>query len=361
MEDNRHLADDRISIKGLFLRIADWIMYLWNHWKLILIGTTVIAGLYITYHLVRSAKYTAGTTFVLEVGGAEGGQISSLASAVGLSIGGFSSESELFSGENILELYRSYRMLKKTFLTKREFEGETTRLITRYAEQQRLLKKWQRKKGLQDFTFEVPVAEMRVAHDSLLMEVVEDFREKNMIAEKVSRRLSILRVSVTSKDQLFAKAFNEEIVLNVNEFYKETKTKKTFSNLKVLQFQADSVRKALDDALLKFGQVTEGIPNPNPVLATNLVNYQKLKIDIETTTAVYEEVLRQLEVAKITHLENIPLIQIVDYPILPLPDDKPSTLKMVVLAFFLGGFLVVAFLIGKRAYHLIMTGSGDES
>ena len=356
------MNDERISIKGLFLRVGDWVLYLWSQWKVILIATVIIASLYITYQIIRSAKYTAATTFVLEAGGAEGGQISSLASAVGLSLGNIGGgESELFSAENILELYRSYRMLKKTFLTNREIDGETKRLITRYAEQQKLLQRWQKEEGLSNFSFEVPKEEMSVKHDSLLMEVVEDFREKNLAAEKVSRRMSILKVSITSKDQLFAKAFNEEIVRNVNEFYKETKTKKTSANLKILEFQADSVRKALDDALLKFGEATEGIPNPNPVLATNLVNYQKLKIDIETTTAVYEEVLRQLEVAKITHLENIPLIQIVDYPILPLEDDKPSNLKMIVIAFFLGGVLVVAFLLARRVFNMIMKGSDSES
>ena len=40
------------------------------------------------------------------------------------------------------------------------------------------------------------------------------------------------------------KAFNDNIVKNVNDFYIQTKTKIEFQNVQILQHQTDSVRNA---------------------------------------------------------------------------------------------------------------------
>ncbi|MEM9324887.1 MAG: exopolysaccharide biosynthesis protein [Bacteroidota bacterium] len=348
------IDDERISIKEALLRVLDWIRYLFSKWLIIIIGAIVFGSLFATIKLLKTPAFTARTTFVLESGSNSASSVSTIASAVGIPLSNLGGENELFDSDHILELYKSYRMLKMTFLSYKEIEGESTRLITRFLQGNGVLEDWNKEKGLEDFTFEIPEVDMGIVHDSLLMVVAEGFRKGSMIVEKPDRRLSILQVLIVSEDQLFAKAFNEEIVKNVNAFYLETKTKKTAANLSVLQRQADSVRQALESTLLRFGKATEERPNPNPVLATNLVNYQKLKIDIETTTVVYEEVMRQLEIAKITHMESIPLIQIIDSPILPLENNKDSLLKAIVVGLFIGGVLMVVFFTGRRIYRALL-------
>ncbi len=351
--EKNHSEDQGISIKEVILRVGELIRYLFGMWKPIVLGSLVIAGLNIAYELLTPKKYTAITTFVIQ-SDSQSGSVSSLASVVGINLNELGSENELFSTDNIPELYRSYRMLKKTFLAEKSIEGEQKRLITRYVEKKKLLKSWQKKEHLADFTFEIPEQEMTSVHDSLMMVVLEDFKEKQLSAEKLSRKLSILKVSIVDKDERFAKVFNEELVKNVNQFYLETKTKKTLEDLTILQEQADSVKETLDEALALYELSNKRTPNPNPLKSSAFTNSRKLQIDLEIASAVYEEVLKQLTVARIQHQKNTPLIQILDRPIFPLENDKSRFLILLIKSGLLGGFLMLAFFVGKRMYGAIM-------
>jgi uncharacterized protein involved in exopolysaccharide biosynthesis len=71
------------------------------------------------------------------------------------------------------------------------------------------------------------------------------------------------------------------------------------------------------------------------------VPIQKLTIDVQASAAVYEEIIKNLEVAKITHRNNTPLIQIIDEPMYPLDSDKDKLLKRIVFSIIFGGFLSV--------------------
>lgn len=354
-KDKKHIEEQGISIKEVILRIGELIKYLFSKWKPIVVGSLVIAGLNITLELVTAKKYLATTTFVVQ-SDSKSGSVSSLASIVGINLGDLGSENELFSIDNIPELYRSYRMLKKTFLTEKTIDGENKRLITRYIEKKKLLRRWQKEEELADFSFEIPVEQMTQVHDSLMMVVLEDFKEKQLSAEKLSRKLSILKVSIVDKDEKFAKIFNEELVKNVNRFFLETKTKKTLEDLNILEKQADSVKETLDSALALYELSNKRTPNPNPLKSSAFTNSRKFQIDLEIAAAVYEEVLKQLAVARIQHQKNTPLIQILDRPIYPLENDKSKFLILLIKSGLLGGFLMLAFFVGKRMYESIMNG-----
>lgn len=348
-----HIEEQGISIKEVILRVGELIRFLFSKWKPIVLGSLIIAGINIAYELLTPKQYTAITTFVIQADG-KSSSVSSLASVVGINLNELGSENELFSADNIPELYRSYRMLKKTFLAEKTIEGETKRLITRFIEKKKLLKAWQKKDHLADFTFEISKEQMTSVHDSLLMVVLKDFKEKQMSAEKLSRKLSILKVSVVDKDEPFAKLFNEELVKNVNQFYLETKTKKTKDDLNILEKQADSVKNTLDQALALFELSNKRTPNPNPLRSSAFTNSRKLQIDLEIAASVYEEVLKQLAIARIQHQKNTPLIQILDRPIFPLENDKSRFLILLIKSGLLGGFLMLAFFVGHRMYGSIM-------
>ena len=282
------------------------------------------------------------------------GQLSSLASLAGVNVGSLGGESSLFQLDNITELYMSYTMMKKTLLTKRESANGVERLITWYGRESKLNKKWTNL----GVDFEISESNMVVRHDSILKEVIKEVRKRNLSVSKPSRKLSILSVAYTSKDQMFAKEFNEVLVQHVNEFYTKAKTKKTGENLRVLAFQADSVKRVLDQSLNKLAQFDEGNPNLNPVKSLALVPRQKIMIDVQASSAVYEEIVKNLEIAKIAHRNNMPLIQVIDRPILPLEDDHMKWYKALVIGLLVGGLLMVGYFTLMRIYASVMQQEG---
>jgi uncharacterized protein involved in exopolysaccharide biosynthesis len=62
------------------------------------------------------------------------------------------------------------------------------------------------------------------------------------------------------------------------------------------------------------------------------------------------ELVKNLELSKITLLNKTPIINIIDEPILPLEEDKISKIVAGILGGFLGGFLSVCFFIFRKLF-----------
>ena len=121
-----------------------------------------------------------------------------------------------------------------------------------------------------------------------------------------------------------------------------------------MKSQADSTRIVLDRSLDQLAKISELQPNPNPLYYTNQVPFQKLQIDIEAAAAVYEEIVKNLEMAKITHRNKKPLIQIIDEPIKPLSIDKDKPLKLIAISGLIGGLFNLLFFIFKYVWKKLM-------
>src|SRR5690606_8909983 len=121
-------------------------------------------------------------------------------------------------------------------------------LIDRFIEFEKIDKRWASKVDIAGMDFSIPSEDFTVSQDSVVKEVAKLIRENQLSVAKPDRKLTIINVSISSEDEAYAKVFNERLVENVNEFYRETKTKKTSENLAILQSQADSVRKILDES-----------------------------------------------------------------------------------------------------------------
>jgi len=69
---------------------------------------------------------------------------------------------------------------------------------------------------------------------------------------------------------------------------------------------------------------------------------------------VYEEIVKNLEMAKITHRNKKPLIQIIDEPVRPLSIDKDRPLKLIAKSGLIGGLFMLLFFIFKYVWGKLM-------
>ncbi|SMD42141.1 Uncharacterized protein involved in exopolysaccharide biosynthesis [Aquiflexum balticum DSM 16537] len=350
MEGKQHILDDKITFREIIQRFREWIYFFIGKWKTLLIALIIGIALGALVSILKKPIYHAETTFVLEESDMEGiGQMSGLASLLGINIGSIGSSSGIFQGDNIMELYKSDNMLGKTLLS--PFNAESL-LIDRYIEFNKLSMKWKNKVDLDQMDFSISRERFSVSQDSVVKEISKLIREKQLSVEKPNRKLSIIQVNINSKDEAFAKSFNESLVANVNSFYFETKTKKTAENLRILQMQSDSVRAVLDENLVEFAGMTDNIPFPNPLLQTATVEGRKKQIDIQASSAVYAEITKNLEIAKVNHRNNSPLIQIIDGPRFPLKMTKIKLLKGMVFGGAILILLAIVFLYFKELYRI---------
>jgi hypothetical protein len=349
MSGNSHFSPPQFTLKEVVQNLIDWVKFFRSQWKPLILSLIIGAGLGAGYSQLKDPVFHAETSFVLEEEGMGGiGQMSGIASLLGVNLGGMGGTNGLFQGDNIMELYRSDRMLEETLLS--PFDNKKL-LVDRFIEFEELEKKWASSIDLSTLKFSASKENHGVKQDSVLKEIAKIIREKQLVVVKPDRKLSIIQVNVSSKDEGFAKLFNETLVSKVNTFYLETKTKKTGENLRILQIQADSVRAILDQSLGTLAAEQDRIPNANPLLSAATVNGRRKQVDVQTSAAVFQEIVKNLEMAKISHRINTPLIQLIDSPRLPLKRTEIRLVKGSVYGAFILGVLALSILYLRRLYQ----------
>lgn len=359
IKESNQNNDKEITLKEIILKIRGLYQYLLTRWRLILLFVICGGILGSVYSYFKKPVYTAVTTFVLEEGEKSGGlgQYAGIASMVGLDLGG--GGGGIFQGDNILELYKSRTMIEKTLLTEITYGNKKQLLVDLYIDFNELKKTWENNKELYNLHFNVnnssSGANIRSRlQDSILGNIIKDINKNYLVVSKPDKKLSIINVKVNAENENFAKEFDEEIVKNVNDFYIQTKTKKSLANVAIMQSKTDSVRRVMNSAIYVGAAAVDATPNLNVTRQVQRnAPVQRSQFNIETNKAVLAELIKNLELSKITLSKETPLIQVVDHPINPLEVDKLSLKKGFAYGAFLVGFLTVLILIIRRLFSQI--------
>jgi|SRR5690606_39200881 len=351
--------DQDISVKDIILDIQAWFAYLWSKWRILLLAGIVGGALGLTYAFLKKPQYTAITTFVLEGGESRTGlsQYAGMAAMIGIDFGG--GGGGLFQGGNILELYKSRTMLAQTLLSK-TYPDSNELLIDRFVTFNGFKEKWKDNPILAKLDFrrnpgELDGQSLRI-RDSVLTKFTKYISTELLSVGKPDKKLSIIKVEVVSPDEVFSKAFNESLVKRVNDFYIQTKTKKSASNITVLQNKVDSIRAKMSGAIYSAAKASDVTPNLNPTRQVQrIAPVQEAQFSAEANKAILSQLLQNLELAKMNLMQEQPLLQVVDQPVYPLPVERIGKTKGVLIGGFAFGFFALLFLFLRKIYQNIMT------
>lgn len=349
--------DDELSTKELIVSIQNWARYLWSKRLILIVAGLVGGALGLWYAFEKTPLYSATTTFVVESGDSKGGlrQFAGMAAIAGIDLGGGGG---LFQGDNIIELYKSRTMLSQTLLSKTHPDSNEL-LIERYINFNRLKEAWENEPVLSTLDFrkdheEYTRQDLRV-RDSVVTLFVNSISENALTVDKPDKNLSIIKVEVTTSDEVFSKSFNENLVRRVNDFYVQTKTRKSTNNIAILETKVDSVRAVMESAIYSAAKVSDATPNLNPTRQVQRIGpAQEAQFSAEANRAMLSQLLQNLEISKMALLQEEPLIQIIDQPVYPLKVDRLGKAKGIIIGGFIAGFLTVLGLIVLRWYRLIM-------
>jgi uncharacterized protein involved in exopolysaccharide biosynthesis len=116
-DQNIKSTNDEISIQEVVSKLKNWYKYLLTKWKLIVLAGVAGGLLGLSFSYFQKLTYTAECTFVLEEGEGGGslGDYAGLASMVGIDLGG--GGGGIFKGDNILQLYKSRKMIEEALLS----------------------------------------------------------------------------------------------------------------------------------------------------------------------------------------------------------------------------------------------------
>lgn len=301
--------------------------FIFRNWLLIII-VGVVAGIGgMVYSTFQKPEYKSHLSFALDDGDNGGGigNFLNLASQFGLNIGGGKA---MFAGDNILDIMKSRRMVETVFLSVDTFNNKPYSLIEYY-----LIITGIRKSNSKIKNIHFPAGQQRTTfsyqQDSLLYKTYLKFADKNIVADRPDRKLSIYEVSVSSPEEKFTKDFTDRLVSETNNFYTEIRTKKAKETLDILQKRVDAMKENLNSSITKKATVQD--VNINPAFTESQVPVQKQQANIQVYGAAYAEMFKNLELARFQYLNEIPLMQIIDAANYPMEKIKSGKLKMAVL------------------------------
>ena len=324
--DNNKFFEDEISMLEILQKIKLKFKKLLKYKKSILsfIFFSLILG-YI-YHYNIPVKYKAEINFVLDdekSGAASGAGL--VASQLGIDIGGGSSG--IFSGDNLIYLFKSKRILDKTLISRKKIGGKEISLADYY------LQNFYPTKYKKDIFNTAEIDKLSKDQTIIIRSIRSDILKDILKVTQIDKKISITTIEVISKNEFFSKIFCEQVANDVSNFYIETKSKKAKINKDILQKQVDSIKNELNRAIEGVAIENDKVYNFNPAYMINRTPSSKKNIDIQANAAILNQLVPNLEMAKISLRKETPLIQIIDYPILPLDKIKFS---LTIIEFIFG-------------------------
>ena len=287
----------------------------------------------------QDSRYKAELSFVVEdkQKSTPLSSVSGLASQFGFDF--FSSSNTTFSQANIMELLKSRGVISKTLLR----SNNKKLFIQNYISMYNLDSDWKNNKDLEGITFK---NQIDIKHDSIITMIWEKIIEDDISVEIKNDETDIIYLSFKSKEEKFAKLFSENLIDEMSSMYIEYQTKQSTNTIDFLQNRADSVFNELEKAEEEFARVKD--INQRIIKASGRLKELQLMRSVEVLSTMYLELIKNIEISKLTLLNQTPIIQVIDRPTLPLEDTKLSTFLVFFISFVLSFLISVFYFVFRK-------------
>jgi len=328
---------NEISLKELFIIGIDWARYLISKWIIICLVGVIGGSLGFAYAYSRKPMYTASLSFALEDDKGNNGLSGALglASQFGFDFG--ESGGGIFAGSNLIELFKSRRMVEQT-------------LLKPFIQNKNWREGWDKNPSLKGVQIlpSVDRTQFTRVQDSLMGVIFGEILSSSLDISQKDKKIEIITIEMKSGDENFAKYFTESLAKEVSDFYIFTKSQRARLNMDILERQSDSIRVELNNAITGVAVENDNIFGLNPALNARRAPSSKRQVDVQANLAILTELVKQTELAKVNLRNETPLIQIIDSPIFPLKKEKFGKIKGIIIGGILASFLIVLLLILRR-------------
>jgi hypothetical protein len=322
------------SLIGLF----KFLLRKW--WMFIIVG--IVGGLAgIWYAYKQEAKYICKATFsMLDSGGSMGGVLN-LAAEFGINIGG--SGKDVFAGDNIIVILSSRRIIEEVLLQSDTIGNKIISLADEYRSitksntlKQSLTKEIEFKPGSnrKEFSYK---------QDSVLFTIYDEIVKGRLLSRRPDKKLNFFEISFISPNERFSRLFVERLIEVTSSFYTTLRTQKSKATLDILEARVGAVRGSASAAIQSQAGIRDA--NINPAFALAGASVLNKQLDVTAYGRAYEELFKNLELARYQYLQDIPLFQVIDPPRLPLKNMKPGRLYSGIVFAIISCFVTLVLLV----------------
>jgi hypothetical protein len=324
--------------------------YLLKKWYFLVLA--VVVGAAYGYFSVRNVKptYTASIVFVLSTGEQRAGGVAGLASQLGFDA--TSGSDNIFSGDNIIELFKSRSLIGSALLSEVDSTIHTT-LLNYLAKLQ--FNAQYKKLG----PFNNNPKTYNKVQTGLYRNII-GYVGNSFLVFKKDKKLIFYNISATASDPNAAYYIAKAMLDETSRYFIDTKTKVAIETVALLKHEADSLGSVLNNTYSSTAAMIDRTYNLNPSISIQRSGSQFNQAKATAFSAAYAEVMRNLESSKMNLQKETPLYKIIDEPDLPIPPvqmDKLRHVIIITIAAFLSAFLL---LIAIHLYKSLSTTTNDN-
>jgi capsule polysaccharide export protein KpsE/RkpR len=196
------------------------------------------------------------------------------------------------------------------------------------------------------FPVTMPREKFSYLQDSVLFVMYEDITKGSLSLKRPDRKLNLYEVKMTTPDERFSKRFVEKLLAATSAYYSQLRTKRSKKTLDELEKMVVNMRSATKSAIQGRASIQDA--NVNPALAAQGAQLQQKQLDISAYGAAYSELFKNLELARYQYLQDVPLLEVIDYPNYPMKRLKSGRLLTGLTIAFVFGFLTIMGLLIRK-------------
>ncbi len=330
----------------LVLSLKDWIYYFLRKWWIILLVGVIggLSGIY--YASVDKTQYESRLTFSLEDNGGGLSSAFSLASEFGINLGG--NNKSVFSGDNIIEILNSRRIIERVLLSPDSLGTKKQTFANEMIELNELKKAFVKNPRLKNIIFPIGLPRQKFSYlqDSILFLLYEDIIKNRLTVQKPDKKLNVYEVKFKSLQERLSKVFVEKLVEETTMFYTELRSKRSLKTLDNLQSRVESLRGSLKSSINTRSATQDA--NLNPAFSKAQAPILNNEADIKVYGGAYAELYKNLELARYQYLNDIPLLQVIDEPNYPMKKIKLGKFKTGIIFGFVSVIFLILVFVGVR-------------
>ncbi|MBK7096914.1 MAG: hypothetical protein IPH57_18325 [Saprospiraceae bacterium] len=350
--------DDEITLKEIILKIKDYFTEVVKHWKIVLLVTFLFLS-YLAYKSIKSEySYKAKLTFMINQ--TEGSSLSGLGGILGQF--GFGEKSE-FNKNKIMILNKSRRIVEKAIFEKVKINGKEDFLanhiiinqdtLGRWASVPLYMKPFAKENPLKGFLFKNGNFEkFNDLENSALKSVFNliagdpDTGGAGVMTNGFDKESGIMHISTNTTNPELSIAITNKVFDNLSRFYIEKTIEKQKATYDVLKAKTDSIFALLQGK--EAGAAAIEDRNIASWGSTTKLPSRRHTRDIQKLTIMYSETLKNLEISDFAVRNQMPFVQPIDRPIMPISGVKTSIVKSMMIGLFLGIFISTLFIIFRK-------------
>lgn len=333
--------DKEIYLVDVLRSISEYKEYLFHKKIHIFLVTSIFTISFFFFSKLLDDTYNAKLTFIVEDENSSNAfsGISGIANSFGFDLGGGASTT--FSQQNIFELLKSRELIISTLMRKVKIDDIQNLLIEHYIRIKDMREKWNSSdNNLSSLSYN---EEITYIHDSISNYIWHEIIENEMDVSLQSNDANIVVLSIKSVNEEFAKNFAEILIDEMSRMYISHQTVKAVRSLNFLQNRADSVFRELEIAEVEYARSQD--INQRIIKASGRLKELQLMRRVEVLNTMYLEIIKNLELSKISLLNKTPIINIIDRPVLPLLKENLFKKHAVLIGLFIGLIFSVLYFI----------------